>query len=147
MFTSPLVQTEHDCTQPYCRIRRAADVVAFYASGVPVSPWYLTPDHHVISAADSRPYPVHSPKNGDAAQASAAILASEYIAFAQPDLLLGLSQVLLERSETHKLNECFYCKTKHEDCPSLILSDLILSLPVKIREIPSDIPCPTTQAE
>lgn len=148
MNTSPLVQPQPECTDAHCRILRAADVLAFYASGASASPWYLTPDHHVLADTATDPHPVHSPQLHRQEKPSQAILDAEYIAFAQPQLLLALSQVLLERAETHKLQECYYCKTKLTDCPSLLLSDLILDLPHQIRQLPSDIPpCPTQQQE
>lgn len=144
MNTSPLVQTQPECTEAHCRIRRAADVLAYYASGATPSPWYLTPDHHVLATVDGQPYPVHSPQLQMQKKPSQAILDSEYLTFAQPQLLIALSQVLLERAETHKLRECYYCKTQHEDCPSLTLSDMILSMPEQMRQLPPEIPCPNT---
>lgn len=145
MITSPLSQS--DCSEAYCRILRAADTLLYYASGASASPWYLTPDHHVLAGTKDEPYPVHSAKPKTPEHASQAILDAEYITFVQPELLFAISQVLLERAETHKLNECYYCKTKHEECPTLNLSDLILALPQKLRELPPDIPCPTQTAE
>lgn len=147
MITSPLSQPDSNCSETYCRIQRAADTLLYYASGASESPWYLTPDHHVLAGTKADPYPVHSPTPKSPDHASQAILDAEYIAFAQPELLFLLSQVLLERAETHKLRECYFCKTQHEECPALRLSDLILSLPQKMRELPPDIPCPTQTAE
>lgn len=138
MITSPLVQTDDDCTEDYCRILRAADVLSYYASGTSMSPWYITPSHHVMSAEGL----IHSPQNADVTSASQAILNADYIAFAQPELIFALSQVLLERAETHKLNECYYCRTKLTDCPSILISDLILSLPYKMQDLPNNLPNP-----
>lgn len=149
MITSPLIQSEPECTEAYCRIQRAADTLLYYASGASPSPWYLTPDHYVLASTQDgkEPYPVHSPIPKTPDHASQAILDSEYIAFAQPELLLALCQVLVERAATHKVQECYYCKTQHEDCPALVLSDLILSMSGKIRKIPPNIDCPTQAAE
>lgn len=147
MLTSPLLTTEDSCTEPYCRIQRAADTLLYYISGASASPWYLTPEHYVLATIEDEPYPVHSPLPKTPEHASQAILDAEYIAFAQPEILMALCQVLVERAETHKLQECYYCKTKHEDCPSLLLSDLILSMPLRIRELPPTIPCPTQEAK
>lgn len=147
MITNPLVQSDTDCTEPYCRIQAAADTLLYYASGSSASPWFLTPDHHVLAGTKDDPYPVHTPTPQSPDHVSQAILDSEYIAFAQPELLISLSQVLLERAQTHKLHECYYCKTTHEECPSLKLSDLILSMPEKIRNLPADLPTPTEARE
>jgi hypothetical protein len=135
MISNPLTQPEQNCTQPYCRISRAADVVTYYASGAHQSPWKVSHNHSVVSGD----IVVHSPCEDETNTPSQAILDSEYIAFAQPLLLLGLAQVLLERAETHRLHECYYCNTKMVDCPSLVLSDMILELPQKLRESTKDV--------
>ena len=132
MLNSPLVATEDSCTEPYCRIQRAADTLLYYVSGASDSPWYLSPDYHVI--ADNTPVHVSA---SDPQSPSQVILDAEYIAFAQPDLLMGVVAVLVERAEIHKLGECYYCNTKHEECPTLLLSDTILAMPERIRETPA----------